>query len=427
MLSRSAAVAGAAALCLAVLTVLAPSAQAEPRPRGAEIAAGRHGAPAGARLGAGANLQLFKDLLAAWRTTRGERVTVAIIGGTAVDPATPGLAGKVTVGPLFSRASRSRNPYDSLIAAAVAGEGPSASHRYGNIGMAPAARVLSLRVSYGLPDGIWQADLARAIRYAVRHGARVVYLDGAGTDDRAVLDNAVLFAESKGVVVVSTGYRWSGLTRSEATFPNAFPGVLADKAVTAPGPPQSCARRRPPPAGSFLIIAPATDIPLAAANGNLYALCSYSSADAWLVSTVVLIKSLCPHLSPALVARAIGMSARDRPRHGYSPAMGFGVINPVGALHAAARLQHLPARAAPGTGNADPAARLVAVRMPGPVTAVHHARWKLAASAGAIVLGIALLVAAGVFGRRRRAASRLAPPAAGGPPWPPAAPVSPAG
>lgn len=136
--------------------------------------------------------------------------------------------------------------------------------------------------------------------------------------------------------------------------------------------------------------------------GAGYSIFSFFAAEAWLTATVTLIKSVYPGLPAGLVARAIAVSARDHPRRGYSTQLGFGLINPVGALHAAASLAKLPGRAAPGPGVVAPQARLAAGAAPGAVDAVHHALAKLAGCAAAIAAGLILLGLAVLLPRRWR-------------------------
>ena len=397
MLTRRAVAAAAAAACLAGVTALGPAAQAV-QAAPAVPAAARPGSP---RISPVAWSQLIKDLRGAWQITHGDGVTVAFVGA-GIDPATPGLHGKVTSGPRFGRGHLGSMLEDSLIAASVAGQGPS-GNAFGTVGMAPNARVLSLRVPWGAPDGVWQSDEARAIRYAVKHHASVIFLDLLGTGDQPVLDSAVQAAQARGAVLVAASYRWRGLSRGAAMFPSSLPGVLTATPKTLPSQPGSCPGGYPLPAsGSFLVVAPSGGIAVSSASGSQYELCG-PTADVWLTSTAALIKSMYPRLAPSLVAQAIARSARDEPR-GFSPAIGFGVINPVGALHAAATLQHVPATARPGPGSADPAARLGGGPAPGPVRALRHPPLSLGAYGGAVAAGVVLLVAAAMLARRRRQA-----------------------
>jgi membrane-anchored mycosin MYCP len=401
VLTRRAFAAAAAAACLAGATVLTPAAQAAPAVPAAATASARPGAHGGSRISPVAWSQLIKDLRGAWQITHGDGVTVAFVGA-GIDPATPGLHGKVTTGPRFGHGHLGSMLEDSLIAASVAGQGPS-GNAFGTVGMAPNARVLSIRVPWGAPDGVWQSDEAQAIRYAVKHHASVIYLDSLGTGDQPVLDSAVQSAQARGAVLVAASYRWRGLSRGTAMFPSSLPGVLTATPKMLPSQPGSCPGGYPLPArGSFLVVAPSGGIAVSSASGSQYELCG-PTADVWLTSTAVLIKSMYPRLAPSLVAQAIARSARDEPR-GFSPAIGFGVINPAGALHAAALLQQVPVAARPGPGSADPAARLGGGPALGPVRALRHPPLRLGADGGAVAAGVVLLAAAAVLARRRRQA-----------------------
>jgi hypothetical protein len=126
-------------------------------------------------------------------------------------------------------------------------------------------------------------------------------------------------------------------------------------------------RRYASPANdSILVAAPGNVLSVSGLGSAAYQVYNFYSAAAWLTATVTLIKSVYPDLSPGLVARAIAVSARDHPRAGYSTRTGFGLINPLGALHESAALARLPLTAVPGPQAAAPGARLAAgLRRPG--------------------------------------------------------------
>ena len=126
---------------------------------------------------------------------------------------------------------------------------------------------------------------------------------------------------------------------------------------------------------------------------------------------MTLIKSVHPDLSPGLVARAIAVSARDHPRAGYSTRTGFGLIDPLGALHESAALARLPRPAVPGPQAAAPGGRLAAGSVPGVIHAVHHSTRKLAGFTSVMAAGLILLCSAFVLflrWRRRPPAARPA-------------------
>ncbi len=124
---------------------------------------------------------------------------------------------------------------------------------------------------------------------------------------------------------------------------------------------------------------------------------SVDASPAWIAGTAALIKSAYPGLPPALVARAIALSARDHPVGGYDVTIGFGLIDPYGALVEAGKLATLTATAR--SAGLDPAARFGSP--PGVIDAVHRSAGVLAAFAVVTVLGVILLAAGLVLALRR--------------------------
>ena len=132
----------------------------------------------------------------AWNVTRGQGVTVAVID-SGVMPSVSDLAGSVVTGPDLSGVSTPMsNPswgvHGTWMASLIAGHG-HAGGSSGIIGVAPAAKVLSIRVvtDRGDPhfrayqhesDAEVQQALATAITDATTRGARVISMSlGYGT------------------------------------------------------------------------------------------------------------------------------------------------------------------------------------------------------------------------------------------------------
>ncbi|MBO0787805.1 MAG: S8 family serine peptidase [Actinobacteria bacterium] len=289
----------------------------------------------------------------------------------------------------------------------MAGDGPSSSNPFGTIGLAPGARILSLRVAERAPEIALEHDEARAIRYAASHGARVIYVDVTVSDDDSVLDSAVHYAQSKGAVLVASTLTYRSSLRQD-WYPASLPGVLGAGSVILPGLPSAASRYPTSRNDSILVAAPGNKLTVTGPAGPGYAVWGGPAAAVWLTATAALVKSVFPHLPPGLVARAIAVSARDRPRGGYNTRRGFGLINPAGALHAAARLARLHLAARSGTPRAAyPSAHLAAGPGPGPIRAVHHSAGRVAGFAGTVAAGAVLLAFAAVMARRwRRASSR---------------------
>jgi subtilisin family serine protease len=87
-------------------------------------------------------------------------------------------------------------------------------------GVAPAVRIMVLRA---VPDGDERdKDVANAIRYAVDNGARVVNMSfgKSHSPQKSVVDEAVRYAESKGVLLVHAAGNDGADLNVEGNFPN---------------------------------------------------------------------------------------------------------------------------------------------------------------------------------------------------------------
>jgi hypothetical protein len=156
---------------------------------------------------------------------------------------------------------------------------------------------------------------------------------------------------------------------------------------------------------SILVAAPGDVLTVTGPLGQGYQMFNDLASAAWLTATVALIKSVYPHLPASLVDLAIARSARDHPHGGYSTQVGFGLLNPDGALHEAAALAKLPAAAPIGAESLAGSAHLGSGPPPGVIAAVHHSTSQEAGFAGAMVAGLLLLVVAAVLALRWRKSS----------------------
>ncbi len=169
----------------------------------------------------------------AWKSAQGAGITVAVLG-TGVDTRHPDLAGSVTTGPDLSGSGRTAGgPFWGVngtgVAAVIAGHGHGSGHADGILGVAPAAKILSIRVTLEFNDPL-NADkavarklpgaIAAGITYAVDHGARIIELPmdpgtggvtgqgnpaaaGGSPAEQAAVANAL----SKDVVLIAPGRR----------------------------------------------------------------------------------------------------------------------------------------------------------------------------------------------------------------------------
>nr|WP_184940783.1 S8 family serine peptidase [Planomonospora venezuelensis] len=349
----------------------------------------------------------------AWRISEGEGVTVAVLD-SGVDARHRDLAGAVTEGADFTAGA---NPpgveplrlHGTYMASLIAGHGHGPGGRDGVIGIAPRARVLSVRVILEDEEPGFQEFntaeryenvVARGIRYAVDHGADVINMsiskELATREERAAVRHAI----SKGVVLVAAAGNDGAGERDASgyapySYPAAFPGVVSVAATDGGLRRASFSNANP----SVLLAAPGVDI-LGAGPGDEYWVGRGTSQATALVSGVAaLIKAKYPKMSPALVVQALTAGATRRPAGGYDTATGFGVVNAGRALAEAARIsRHThtaaardaqdPARPLGGTAEGDPA----------PVRVVHRDRRTITFYGGvAAAAGLGALVCLAVI------------------------------
>jgi type VII secretion-associated serine protease mycosin len=426
--SRGLVAAGAAAALLvlgAAPQVAAPRAAA-PQVAALQVAAPQAAGSVGRAQGVLAQVRTAEraqlkaiDVNRAWQVSRGRGVTVAVLD-TGVAAAAD-LSGSVTTGPDYTIGAnppgyRPPHFHGTFIASLIAGHGSGPGRAGGIIGVAPAARILSVRVILddqepGIGDYNQNSSFAdaidRGIRYAARHGARVINMSlGTGQPTRD-MQSAIGYAVSRGIVVVASAGN-SGARRQRYTpysYPASFPGVISVGAVNAAGARAPFSDHN----SSVVLSAPGVNIIGAGPGGSYLQADGTSPAAAFVSGVAALICSAYPRLGPVQVEQALVSSTRHRPPGRYSPSTGFGEVDAAAALRAARSL----ARARPVTALA--AGRHFGGTAPGPVVVVRHDTTRVAVLAGvgaAGILGFLLaVIMLGVLAvrARRRPAPRTGP------------------
>jgi len=361
----------------------------------------------------------------AWQSTHGARVTVAVLD-TGVGPAQADLAGAVITGPDYTGSGRTRGgpfwgTHGTAMASLIAGRGHGRGHAAGIIGIAPAATILSVRVTLesddpllgdanvaaGLPGAI-----AHGIRYAVNHHAAVIDLPldpvttpGApGSGGSAAERSAVAYALAHHVVLVAPAGD-DGAGTDAVNYPAAYKGVISVGAFNSAFAKASFSSHQP-----YVTLTAAGDGVIAANGPKGYALVSSTSAASAVVAGIVaLIRAQFPALSPAQVTKALTESTVFRPRGGQKDGSGAGTVDAAAALTAAARMTE----ALPSSG---PSAPLTPRAQEPSAPAVHAASSSVTRTlladigiAAALFLLLALLILGyGRYRRRRARAARIA-------------------
>jgi subtilisin family serine protease len=243
------------------------------------------------------------------------------------------------------------------MAGLIAGSGEDG----GLVGVAPAARILSLPIAiddepgFSVPpleeDGpAADSPLARALRYAADHGAQVVSMSIGSYGPLRSEREAVSYALGKGVVLVAavgndgqTAYAREKST-SYWSFPAGYPGVVGVAATDRQGRRASFSSDNL----SVLVSAPGVEVPVVK-RGSGYELSEGTSSAAALVAGVAaLIKSRHPTLPPEQVSQALVAGAGGGPAAGYDDQTGYGVVDAAAALEAAGRLTGTKRSVEPG-------------------------------------------------------------------------------
>jgi len=314
---------------------------------------------------------------AAWRVSEGRGVTVAVID-SGVNPEVSDLTGSVITGPdLTGVGTPDSNPnwgmHGTWMASLIAGHGHGGGGS-GIIGVAPMARVLSIRVITNTgdpgyaryerqPQARHQRELATAIRYAISHGAGVISMSLGSGGPSLPVRSALQDALNHGIVVLASSGNSGDTAMAKAqghapySFPADYPGVLGVAAVAQSGAPANFSSDNP----SVKVAAPGVNVPAEGKDGGYWLVSGTSPACALAAGVAALIRSAHPALPPDLVRQAITTTTSHRPAGGYNDEVGFGTVDAAAALAAAARLS-TERLAGPGSA---PGLRKTAAEQPG--------------------------------------------------------------
>ena len=374
----------------------------------------------------------------AWHTTEGSGITVAVLS-TGVAAGYPDLAGSVLTGADFTGSGRTAGgPFWGIdgteVAGVIAGHGHGTGGESGILGVAPAAKILSIRVNLEYNDPLnsdpaiarrLPAAIADGITYAVGHGARIIdlpldpgtagltgYGDPVAAGGSPAEQAAVANALRKNVVLVAPAGD-DALGPGLVNYPAAYPGVIAVGAVARDGQLAPFSSRH-----SYVsLTAPGVDL-MAATPPDDYARISSTTTSSGIVAGVAaLILSRFPHLTVAQVTQALtegatGGTATDR---ADAPGTGHGTVDAARAVEDAAAITAAGQPRRPARPAARPhkperqQATTAADRTSANALAGSLVRYVVAGLCGLIVL----LVVLTLFMRSRRERARAAATEAG--------------
>jgi subtilisin family serine protease len=294
------------------------------------------------------------DVDPAWPASEGAKVTVAVID-SGVDPDVSDLTGSVTPGNDYTGLKTAPDSphwgeHGTWMASIIAGHGHDGGGD-GIIGIAPEARILSIRVIPDMndpgyhtydsePEQQIQRELAEGILEAVRARVQVISMSIGYSMPSGVVRAALQRAYKQGIVLVaSSGNSGNNDERrnhdwAPVSFPAEYPGVLSVGAVNSMRQPTSFSSGNL----SVRVAAPGAAVPAEGRNGVYYTVDGTSPACALVAGVAALIKSQYPTITPALVIQALTTTARKMTSGDYNFLTGFGIVDADAALKEAGRL-----------------------------------------------------------------------------------------
>lgn len=189
-------------------------------------------------------------------------------------------------------------------------------------------RLMAVKVMNESGEGT-DGYVASGIRWAADNGAKVIVMS-LGVDGTSLpLQNAVDYASSRGVVLVSAA---GNDGESVLTYPAAFPNVIGVGAVDDTDRRASFSNY-----GSGLdVMAPGVGIYSTQGGGSYQYLSGTSAAAPHVAGVAALMLSINPALTPEDVGQFINETARDLSILGYDTGTGWGVVSAFGAVEAVA-------------------------------------------------------------------------------------------
>jgi len=216
--------------------------------------------------------------------------------------------------------------HGTTVSAIIAGKDDSD----GVIGIAPKAKILPVRVLDQQNRYDDAMIVAKGVRWAVDHGARVINLSLGGSGSSAALAAALDYAFAKDVVVVAcTGNAGAGPSTG-VWYPAREPGVIAVAGMERAG---DVLWSGSITGKETVVTAPATQL-VGARPSGYWKVQGTSFAAPMVSGTAALIRSRWPTMPAGEVINRIIKTAKDRGPAGRDDTYGYGMVDPTGALTA---------------------------------------------------------------------------------------------
>ncbi|MEV5570956.1 S8 family serine peptidase [Spirillospora sp. NPDC052269] len=259
-----------------------------------------------------------------WPQTKGAGVTVAVID-SGVNAKLPDMRDATVPGADFSEGGTdgrtdvdTAEGHGTAMASLIASRGTSS----GFVGIAPEAKILPIVVRAVSPD-----SEAKAIRFAVDHGAKVVNISQGEGNPQFKQDpcpdpllGAVQYAAQKDVVIVAAAGN-EGDSANLPSIPGSCPGVVSVGALGKNGKAWVSSQRQP----YVTLGAPGADVGGIGKTGHVYTTGEGTSQASALTSgAVALLRAKYPQESARRIVQILTNTTKD---FGSPDQLGHGVIS----------------------------------------------------------------------------------------------------
>lgn len=268
---------------------------------------------------------------------RGNGVTVAVVD-SGVDPTQADLQGSLVPGvnvtdpasPNSDTNDTSSKYHGTSVAADIAAHAHGDSNNpQGMYGLATQAKIMPIKDG---SDNATSAATAAGIKYAADHGARVINLSEASTTPSSAVTEAINYALAKNIVVIVGAGNTAAVGGNAPNTYATVPGVIDVAAVDQAG--------QMDPNSHFgsdvTVAAPGVNIEVPYPNGQYGLRSGTSQAAPWVAAEAALIIGLHPDWTAGQVIRVIIENTATGSGQRIDDHVGYGVIDPLKALGAAA-------------------------------------------------------------------------------------------
>jgi membrane-anchored mycosin MYCP len=324
-----------------------------------------------------------------WKLTQGNGVTVAVVD-TGVDGTHPQLAGRVRTIDVTKTTPRDCLGHGTLVAGIVGAQDRRSDDRP-FVGIAPGAKILSVKYTNEAHTSGADPNLAKAIRAAAGvKGVRVINVSSTAPDSTD-LRAAVTFAQSRDILIVAAAGNVTDEQKGKElpAYPAGYDGVIGVAAVDESGQISDFSNVRT----QIAVAAPGQDIISTWPGGGYSSDKGTSFSAPFVAGLAALVRSYRPKLTYQQVANRILATAEGTSGTGS----GRGMVNPYEAITA-----EIPDNVPPGAIQPKIAVRPVRIDPP-PPTDTHTRGIALAVTFGALGAAAMVAVAGAVIpmGRRR--------------------------